>query len=498
MKRMRQLLHFQRDRLQYGLVFTVFLLAISPNLFSEGMFVDGLLYSSIARNLSQGIGDFWHLSFSNTAMHQFYGHPPLAIWIQSLFYRVLGEGYWVEKIYALSTILVQTALMGLVWKEVWKQVVPKVTPAQVLAGASSVWALGVFLLSPLVLWASTNVVLENTLSIFVLLSVWCFFRALRVSGITRYSFLLLAGMALFAGLLSKAFVGLFVWGLPLAWWLSKASNYRLTACFRDVFLLVSCTLLPLVLLLVLSDAAHDYARMYWSEQMIGSLYIKQAHSRWYLFRELMQESIPMGMMLVGVFWWTRKRSTLAPEQKKVAMAFLYLALFGIIPLLFSFKQRNFYLLTAWPYFAMSIAAWMPTLQSIKQKKWMRSTILIGLGLSMFLMAFFSSRTVRQKELIADVHRICTLVPEGSTLQISVSMTQHWCLYGYLARYAQISLDHHVQHRHPYLLLQKGKATPKDLILLKAYEPLDEPLQRYRLYRLKQTCFDAEETLLPVF
>ena len=40
------------------LVFSIFLGIVAPNLFSDGMFTDGLTYAVISRNMSEGLGSF--------------------------------------------------------------------------------------------------------------------------------------------------------------------------------------------------------------------------------------------------------------------------------------------------------------------------------------------------------------------------------------------------------------------------------------------------------
>lgn len=42
----------------YLSVFGIILIIISPSLLSDGMFLDGLLYAVISKNLANGIGDF--------------------------------------------------------------------------------------------------------------------------------------------------------------------------------------------------------------------------------------------------------------------------------------------------------------------------------------------------------------------------------------------------------------------------------------------------------
>ena len=46
----------------YVFVAAVFLLLACNNVLTRGMFMDGLIYSSVADNMAHGIGDFWHPS----------------------------------------------------------------------------------------------------------------------------------------------------------------------------------------------------------------------------------------------------------------------------------------------------------------------------------------------------------------------------------------------------------------------------------------------------
>lgn len=474
----------------YLFVLAAFVLGVSPNLLSEGMFMDGLIYSSIAHNLSLGIGSFWHLSFSETVMRDFYGHPPLAIYLQSWIYTLLGNAYWVDKLYSFSLILLQAVFIHLVWKEMWRLIHP-------FAQKSSIWALGFFLLSPLVVWASTNNLLENTLVIFVLFAIWCYLHFQRMFQPQRYIYLVLAGIALALGFLCKSFVGLFVWGLPLAWWLSGCFKYNtvktshsLIDCLRETTLLIFFSLLPLLCLYLQFDQIQNYAHHYWLEQIVGSFHTQGVLSRWYLPERFMWEALPILIVFVAVLWWNRKDKlgqpsvSASPERQRVSMLFLLLFVFGTVPLCVSLKQRTFYLLTAWPLFSMGLAVWMP---GIKPEKQLRKfpLALLSLVVAIAMCFFFAERPVRQTKLLKDVHVIVRIVPPSSILQISPSMTQEWSLYGYMSRYAQISLEHRYDRRCHFLLINKKNRELRDESLLKDYEPMSVPLEGYKLYRLKE-------------
>ena len=59
------------------LMCAIFVAATVPRLAHRGMFVDGVTYASIARNLAEGRGTFWTPSYTATIYPQFHDHPPL-------------------------------------------------------------------------------------------------------------------------------------------------------------------------------------------------------------------------------------------------------------------------------------------------------------------------------------------------------------------------------------------------------------------------------------
>src|ERR1017187_2224795 len=91
-------LTFTKPQLTFWLMTIIFLsITILGRLIPEGMFVDGLVYSSIARNLAIGKGTFWHLYYYSP----FTDHPPFGIAMESLLFMVIGDHYFTEKIFCL-------------------------------------------------------------------------------------------------------------------------------------------------------------------------------------------------------------------------------------------------------------------------------------------------------------------------------------------------------------------------------------------------------------
>ena len=64
--------------LPYYLIVLLVFMALSNELWSDGMFLDGVYYATISKNLSNGLGSFWFLP-SIASSDVFHGHPPLAM-----------------------------------------------------------------------------------------------------------------------------------------------------------------------------------------------------------------------------------------------------------------------------------------------------------------------------------------------------------------------------------------------------------------------------------
>src|SRR6185312_7247114 len=108
------------------LTITVIICRLLPMSVQTGMFFDGVTYATIARNMAIGAGDLWHPTFlvkaadepsaaatpeaetqvatkidavADAATHDFtsevgfYEHPPLALWLESLFFRLFGDHF---------------------------------------------------------------------------------------------------------------------------------------------------------------------------------------------------------------------------------------------------------------------------------------------------------------------------------------------------------------------------------------------------------------------
>lgn len=143
------------NRLLILCMVTLFLIVIS-DIVTRGMMPDGTLYAAIARDLANGSGSFWAPpTFLPTG--SFHDHPPLGLFLQSLLFRLLGDHFWVENLYAAITLCVAVYLMHRI---------------QIGCGVkASSYGVLMFLICPLVAFTYTNNFLENTVVVFGLASL---------------------------------------------------------------------------------------------------------------------------------------------------------------------------------------------------------------------------------------------------------------------------------------------------------------------------------------
>jgi 4-amino-4-deoxy-L-arabinose transferase-like glycosyltransferase len=434
----------------YLLVIGIFLIIASPTLFSDGMFMDGLIYSTTAHNLSNGLGTFWNPYFSATSMTDFHEHPPLAIGLQSLFFTLFGESRIIDKLYSIMTFV----FVGYIIVKIWS-----------ILNYKHAWIPLLFwLITPLVLWAISNNMLENTLSIFTSLSVLFY---LKSQNNHRFTYIFLSGLMLALGFLTKGFVAFFPWTLPfLIWLLLRQHSFRsIVVDSLGVFLF---TVIPLLLLVLAVPEAKLSLLKYIDVQVINSLKnTTTVETRFYIIERLFSELIPaliLFLLFVAFAWRKKIPLNVLKTNAKTATVFLLLGLTGVLPIMVSMKQNGFYILTSLPFFALGIGIFLIPLVEYLFKNfnykskgylvfgWTASVFLIvGISLSVF----FSSQIGRDENMIKDTYKVLSVLPKGSIINIHPTMSQYWSLHGYFSRYKNVSLDPNSSNKRDFLLIHKN-------------------------------------------
>src|SRR5215475_1169660 len=99
-----------------ALTVALFAACTIPRLAHRGMFIDGVTYAAIARNLAEGRGSFWAPFYTATLYPRFHEHPPLGLWLQSLWFRAFGDHLFVERAYAVTAASATALLISVIWR----------------------------------------------------------------------------------------------------------------------------------------------------------------------------------------------------------------------------------------------------------------------------------------------------------------------------------------------------------------------------------------------
>jgi 4-amino-4-deoxy-L-arabinose transferase-like glycosyltransferase len=454
----------------------IFLLIVCQDLLSNGMFLDGLIYSTVSKNLSQGIGTFWNPHFTATCIPDFHEHPPLAFGLQSLFFFLFGDNRFVDRSYSILTLIITGYLILRIWKT---------------SGFKNGWVpLLIWLITPTVFWTSYNNLLENTLTVFTSLSILFY---LKNQENRRFFLIVLSGLMLAFGFLTKGFVAFFPWTLPFFLWLFLMDK-SFGRMFSDSFWIFFFTITPLLLLILLSPVARLSLHKYISNQVIESIrHIVTVDSRFDIVKRLFYEIAPVAVLCVIFIFIGRTRKipvVFTAGNTKKALVFISVGLTGVLPIMISLKQSGFYILPTYPLFSIGASVLMyPFIDSLLIRidyrsksfiffKWVSCFLFFS---GVFLSVWYSGGYSRDRDKIMDTKEVLSVIPEGSIINISPDMYEDWSLHAYYARFSNVSLDPDLSSKREYLLIKNENYSDT---LNAAFNPVKINTSGYQLFRRK--------------
>ena len=420
-----------------------------PVLVLRGMSLDGIIYATVSRNLAVHIGSFWHPVYTAPPT-TFYEHPPLAFWLESMWFRVLGDHWWVERLYSVSTAIPSGWLTVLIWRR--------------LVGDRQPWRqyawLGVamWVLMPAWPWIYRNNFLENTLSVFTLFSVYATVRAMSAArgGLVWTS---LAALGIAAAILTKGPVGLFPLIAPAAFWLAMGGGFGRCAVLVQAGLIAA---LVLILAVVFAQSEpREFFATYLSQQVFDSLQGQREMTpsplgRLGLLVGLVQDLWLTAGIACALVYLHRKQSTsdLPPELRGAFRFCGMMALAASLPIMISPKQTAYYAAPSWPLYALTLAAWSCAAVNglierasalSRYARWLtlvRRGAIGAVTLALLSMPLVFGRYLRDRALIEDVDRIGQTVAAHGTVEIGPALQRSWNLHAYLFRRHYITLERH--------------------------------------------------------
>lgn len=418
------------------LLFGIVLVLLSRSLLTEGMFVDGVTYASISRNMTEGQGTFWNPHYTQTLYPEFRQHPPLALGMEALAFKVFGDHWWVEKSYSILTFLLSGLFIALIWKRTTNNIR---------------WAwlpLLFWIAMPLVTWSATNNLLENTMSVFVLLSIYLMIVSYQRN---HKLWLVLAGISLFLAFLSKGFTGLFPLVFPILYCIFDDKRRWIQGPIDTLLLFVTLAVLS-GLMFIAFPPSFAYMKDYINLQVIGGgLHEMTVSSRFYIVFNLLQQlMIPFVIAMTLVICKAKnndnKKIFEFPPDKDWFYIFLVLGLTGVLPIMVSVKQRDFYMLAALPFFALAcghitlstVNTMVPRITP-RTRKWMTLGAYCIVMLGVVLNVVHIGKYGRDEALIEEVKQRIAEADGKNTIEISHEEYTQWAKHAYYMRYGKISL-----------------------------------------------------------
>ena len=360
----------------------------------QGMFVDGLTYASISRNMSEGLGSFWHPYYWND---QFYGHPPLFFAIESVLFQIFGDTIAVEKGFS---IFLQLGIFASFFP-IFRWINPKLD-RWLIAGS---WAI-----LPLVSWAAGAHILDTPLTLTTLWAVGLAFHPNRKK---MWWPALASGLLIALSVGIKGPVGLF----PFLVFLLKKEE---TKCHIKFFSGQIFGLLVVAIPVFINENAQTFFHHYFQIQVLGSM--EESH-RLDFFIQGMQVFLPFVVFRILV-----ARSWRIPQIVWQNWGRILLV---AAPLLLSGKQHDYYWLPFLPW--MALATFSDGIRGEFSSRFYQGTWILFLMIGLEIWWHAGERD-RDREQILAMEKFEKLLPDGSLVGHQPPLDQDWVWIAYGIRY----------------------------------------------------------------
>lgn len=396
--------------------------------------MDGNIYASLSRNLAEGIGSFWDPSLTDTFFVKFHEHPPLALGMQAIFFWVIGDYFWVEKLFSLVLLVGHIYVIRAFWK-------------QMFTNLSGLWLVVLFYaLVPTITWSFSNNMLENTMAFYSGLAVLCLYR---YKAKLHFGSLLMAAIFIVAAFHSKGPVSLFPLAVPFFLWLCFKEIGFWKMVFQTLFLLALSVGIFAVIFYSSNEAGNSWI-IYFNKQVLGTITAENpsygVRRTFILERLVLEMAIPLGISII--YWIISKFQKSRITFSKPNFAFFgLLGLSAILPIMVSPKQWSFYTVPSILYLVIALAIFVKSASEklgpflkIKFYKPLKSISLIGILIVFVFSIYNFGKLNRDQGKLGGIMSICNILPEKSFISADPVYSSDWNLSTYFIRYKKVSLD----------------------------------------------------------
>ena len=411
------------------LVFGIFLFECLPFVM-YGTSLDGLVYSQLALNMSHHLGSLWDPFYSSTIWPHFYEHPPLAFYLQSFFFSILGDNVFVDQFYFFTIIICNLFLFVFFWR----QSNPKIK-------GYFIWIpIFCFLIGPR--QVSNLGYLEYMLSVFTTLASFLIVKAL-LSGIQQRIYFLLSGVLMVAAFFINGLQAFFPLIIPLLYALIFSKPKFLSSVLQTLGLTFWVFSLIIFIFLIYPPAFENIYH-YFQEQLIESLSGMRQDSGYHSgffghlyglgqLWPLLWTLIVTSLISLLIYSWQTRQSFLniitMIKQDKWVLFFFLMAFSAFLPVLLSARQSPHYFIPALSFFGLAFAqiltpvylSWLSLIDINSQKYKIFLCLVIFTMIGAVIGMIFSfgkinySKNTELKQSIHDALLIAKIVPPNTEI-----------------------------------------------------------------------------------
>ena len=439
-------------------VLAIFIGLLAPFLIQDGMFMDGQIYATVSHNLANGYGTFWFPTFSKHYFFEYSEQLPLFFGVQAIFFKVLGDSMYTERIFSFVMAILTAYNISLIWKLFYRNNIQQ---------KNMDWLpILYWIMIPVISWSYSHNVEEVLMSVLATGSVFFILKGLLTQK-RIIPHLLIGGFLIFLTSFCKGFQGLFPLVTIAFYWLFYR-NISFTKALGYSLLLAA---VPLIIytFLMLNDTTHESIMNYVNNRLVRTFTKESSATTGNHFSLLVQtfeQLIPVFLIIAITFITLRikKVKSKLPNWKDFGF-FLSIGLSGSLPLMVTLEQRGFYLTTSMPFIAIALAgigaAYLtPLIQKVdtnsKNYKIFNAISIIALVIAIILTGMQYGKARRDGDRLHDVYAIGDSISTHSSISLSSELKSNFALKAYFSRHYYDNLDSDPVNLHKYYIAQKGE------------------------------------------
>ena len=394
-----------------------------------------------------------------------------------IFFRVFGDGPYLEAFYGFFVGLIILGSMAWFWRRVRQD--------YQLPAVGGWWPALLIVPLPIFTYMMQINRLVSTYTILAILPALAAYRS-AVGQKHTIIFSLLTGFLIYLGFIAKGPVAFFVFAVPAAAWLTL--NSRLSkAAISTVLSLIAFAAVFAVTWHLFPDSA-DFWRGFWEKQIVSSLKSERApgDTHWYLVERWAAEMV-VPVLVAGFFMAIARISFRQLRFNRPARFFLLIALASSLPFLISMRQHNRYIFHSYPFYVLCLA-FLADQIALKIEATLNSKARFRTGVGIVAIVFFvaafgsmlykKDHNKKRKPFYNDIYRQNIQLPQRISISAcpEAMILNDW-LFADMMRFYRISLTPKKGKEYYLIAKDSGCKVPA------GYRRINrEPTLKYYLYR----------------